>query len=153
MALTRILVATDHSETAQRAEEFAGKLAAPGQRLEIALLYVHPDLPLTAGRTGTVEVFRSMEHLDAHERDEMHALLAQAAARIRDAAGTNEIAMSEDMVAASDIGAAIVHEAERTNVEAIVMGSRGRSDFASLMLGSVSHKVLHLAHCPVIVVR
>jgi nucleotide-binding universal stress UspA family protein len=110
-------------------------------------------MPMPAGRTGTVDVFRSMEHLDARERDEMHSLLAQSAGRIRDAAGANEIGISEDMVASSDIGSAIVHEAKRANVEAIVMGSRGRSDFASLMLGSTSHKVLHLAPCPVIVVR
>jgi nucleotide-binding universal stress UspA family protein len=94
-----------------------------------------------------------MEHLDARERDEMHSLLAQAAGRIRDAAGANETSITEDMVAASDIGSAIAHEAKRTGVEAIVMGSRGRSDIASLVLGSTSHKVLHLAHCPVIMVR
>jgi nucleotide-binding universal stress UspA family protein len=35
----------------------------------------------------------------------------------------------------------------------IVLGSRGLSDLAGLVLGSVTHKVLHLAHCPVLVVR
>lgn len=48
---------------------------------------------------------------------------------------------------------AIVEMAEAQDVDAIVMGSRGRSDVAGLMLGSVSHRVLHTAKRRVIVVR
>ena len=33
------------------------------------------------------------------------------------------------------------------------MGSRGLSDIAGLLLGSVTHKVRQLAHIPVLVVR
>lgn len=47
----------------------------------------------------------------------------------------------------------ILEAAERHGSDTIVMGSRGLSDIAGLLLGSVSHKVSHLAPCTCIVVR
>jgi nucleotide-binding universal stress UspA family protein len=47
----------------------------------------------------------------------------------------------------------IVEDAKAHDVDAIVMGSRGRGDLAGLVLGSTAHKVIHLADRPVLVVR
>ena len=35
----------------------------------------------------------------------------------------------------------------------IIMGSRGLTELTGLLLGSVSHKLIQLAGCPVLVVR
>ena len=43
---------------------------------------------------------------------------------------------------ANDVGASL-----------LVVGTRGRGDFASLMLGSTSHRAIHLAECDVLVVK
>ena len=48
---------------------------------------------------------------------------------------------------------AIVDQASDFGADLIVMGSRGLSAFQALLLGSVAHKVVHYAHCPVLVVR
>ena len=47
----------------------------------------------------------------------------------------------------------IVAAAERDKADMIVMGSRGFSDLKGLLLGSVSHKVSHLAPCTCVTVK
>ena len=47
----------------------------------------------------------------------------------------------------------IMADAKEHDVNVIVMGSRGRGDWAGAIVGSTAHKVIHLADRPVLVVR
>lgn len=47
----------------------------------------------------------------------------------------------------------ILAEAEQCGATVIVMGSRGVSDLKGLLVGSTTHKVLHLGRLPVLVIR
>ena len=47
----------------------------------------------------------------------------------------------------------IVDYAEKENVDLIIIGTKGRSGFKKLLIGSVALGVVTYAHCPVIVVR
>ena len=46
-----------------------------------------------------------------------------------------------------------MQDAKKHDASVIVMGSRGRSELAGLVLGSTAHKVIHLTDRPVLVVR
>jgi nucleotide-binding universal stress UspA family protein len=48
---------------------------------------------------------------------------------------------------------ALIQYAKATSADLIVVGSRGRGDLASLLLGSTSHRVVNNAPCDVLVVR
>jgi nucleotide-binding universal stress UspA family protein len=47
----------------------------------------------------------------------------------------------------------IVEAAEAVDAELVILGSRGMSELKSLVLGGVANKVVHLAACPVLLIR
>ena len=48
---------------------------------------------------------------------------------------------------------ALVDYAKDVDAVLLVVGTRGRGDFASLILGSTSHRAIHLSECDVLVVK
>jgi len=60
---------------------------------------------------------------------------------------------TEVVVSSTSVVAAIVDYAEHENVDLIVIGSRGRSGFKKLLLGSTASGVVTYATCPVLVVK
>jgi nucleotide-binding universal stress UspA family protein len=66
-----------------------------------------------------------------------------------------EVNVSGDVirVPVGNTAKAIVDVASRDRVDLVVMGMRGLSEWGRLLMGSVADKVLHLAECPVLVVR
>ena len=70
------------------------------------------------------------------------------------------LALWQQKVPDVDVRQYVVHShparaliAASAGAELVVVGSRGRDSLRSVLLGSVSHAVLHHAHCPVAVVR
>ena len=60
---------------------------------------------------------------------------------------------TEVVVSPISVVGAIVDYAEHENVDLIVIGSRGRSGFKKLLLGSTASGVVTYATCPVLVVK
>lgn len=50
-------------------------------------------------------------------------------------------------------GPTIVEYANKENFDILIIGSRGLNSLQEMVLGSVSHKVVKRAHCPVLIVK
>ena len=133
----RILVAIDSSEPSQRAVEFAAGLAKD-HGSEIIVLHA---VPRVVSRSGTS---------DLEEPDTARELVDQILRDLKDR-GLN-VRGEVVRVLEGHMARGIVESAASADADVILMGTRGRSDFGGLFLGSVTHRVLHLAEKPVIVV-
>lgn len=61
--------------------------------------------------------------------------------------------IKSEIISSTNIAEAIVDYAEEKNFKLIVIGTRGKSGFKKLLLGSVASSVITYAHCPVLVVK
>lgn len=147
-----ILVPVDGSEGCAAAVRYARELA---ESLEIPmrLLFAFPqDAMDLLGVPAETMQDRDMEAYSPSRFTELREKRAgQVFARARDALGGTHVPF-EEVVLAGDPAEAILDYAQTMQHPLIVMGSRGLSRFSELLVGSVSHRVLHHAKCPVTIV-
>ena len=137
--ISRILVPTDFSTNAEKALQFALRLAAEcGASLH--LLYVDDDPILNAPTTG--DEFRNKFD------DRMATMLASLLDDDKRMTFHTEYA-----IARGDAALEIVKYASSHEIDLIAIGFKGRSALADILLGSVANKVVHKASCPVVSVR
>jgi nucleotide-binding universal stress UspA family protein len=142
-AMQHFLLATDGSSGAERAAELAAKLAkAVGGRLSILTVEAH--------LSGDEVKQRSRAERDIG--DALDALSDQVLAHAKQRAQRAGVSNVKVHAGSGDPAEAIIETARRQQVDAIVMGRRGRGRLAGLLLGSVSQKVASLAPCVVILV-
>jgi nucleotide-binding universal stress UspA family protein len=75
------------------------------------------------------------------------------AEKARAAASRKGVKKVSVQLIAGNAADSIVAAARKAKADMIVMGSRGFSDIKGLLLGSVSHKVSHLAGCTCVTVK
>jgi len=141
----RILVPTDGSELSGRAVTTAINLAKT-VGAEIYTLCVKEPFPY--GAVAEMQPTPPQEFFDAQERTATKHV--RAVAEACEAAG---IVCHAQTVEGLQPWEAIVAHAAAQHCDLLVMGSHGRSGFASLFLGSETHDVLKHTTVPVLVVR
>ena len=110
---------------------------------EIHLLHVHAPIPI-----GRVQAHIGKETLHAYYLEEGQEHLTATQQKL-DAAGrfhTTHIHVGQPAEVISRVASELA-------CDLIVMGSHGWSGIAGLVMGSVASRVLHLAPCPVLLVK
>jgi nucleotide-binding universal stress UspA family protein len=140
----KILLAVDNSKFARRSAKFlAEHVALLRDAPEVIVVNAHPKLPYT-GRAAAV---LGSKAIDAFYREECEAALAVVKKEF-DKHGIEH----QNVWIVGDPATVILDFAAQRKVDLIVMGSRGRTDFARLVMGSVSSKVVAGSKVPVLLV-
>jgi nucleotide-binding universal stress UspA family protein len=134
----RILLAANGSPSSRKAADVAADI---GQKYgaEVVVLHVREQKITSFGAYVVEQPYEAADFVDEIVR------------RLKDAGVS---ARSEVQTAPlGSVPHVILEMAKELDAGLIVMGSRRLSEWEGLLLGSVSHRVLHLAECPVFVVR
>ncbi|HEX6584268.1 MAG TPA: universal stress protein [Thermoleophilaceae bacterium] len=131
-----IVLALDGSEESRQALPLAAELARQdGARIVIA--HVQEDV---VGKGGG-PIVATEDEIQAEIRKQGEELSAEGI--------ETSVEMREIMLGGP--AHAIVEIADGAGADLIVVGTRGHSPVAGLLLGSVTQRLLHIARCPVLV--
>lgn len=138
--ITRILVPTDFSDGADEALEYARRLS--GQLgASLHLLHVVHEPLLAEGVLAETNI------------PELPSICDDAVNDARGRLAYRSSATASAECAVGDAAETIVKRAAQIHADLIVMGTRGRTGIAHLLLGSVAEHVVRTAQCPVVTVR
>ncbi|WP_034629888.1 universal stress protein [Desulfotruncus alcoholivorax] len=141
--IKKILLAFDGSQNALRAAEFAVDLHKSIPQARCAIIIV-------ASFTRDEAEFLGVSDAEFDNALQINAgRILQGAVELFNNAGL----AVDKVILQGDAAKSIVEYAGENGFDLIVMGTRGLGNVKGMLLGSVSNKVMHLAHCPVTVVK
>ncbi|MEW9500313.1 universal stress protein [Jeotgalibacillus marinus] len=138
--MKKIMVATDGSEHSNRALKKAISVISSKDEVSIDLVYV------VDGETSKADVLRYGDSDTAsYKREKM---LKESA----DLARKADVQVNIKILHGSPFET-LIEYANNSNYDLVVVGSRGRNKFQTMLLGSVSHKLVKYVDAPVMVVK
>ncbi|MEQ2528415.1 universal stress protein [Bacillaceae bacterium CLA-AA-H227] len=136
----KIMLAMDGSEHSLRAANEAIKMAALDSESKIEMVYVADFAKAKS------------EVLHAQGREDLEHARRIRLQPVEDLMKSNKITYNVQILH-GEPGPELVKYANKEKFDLVVIGSRGLNALQEMVLGSVSHKVVKRANCPVLVVK
>ncbi|WP_031485292.1 universal stress protein [Maridesulfovibrio frigidus] len=140
MIFSKILIPVDGSKHSDSAVEYGFELAQI-TKAQVILLHCHPPVPSGLGEPNFQKAID-----DSTRRS--YAILEKYTQHPK----AQDVELSEKIIGGKTT-TSITTVAETENCDLIIIGSKGKTDLEGLLMGSVTHKVLNTAHCPVLVIK
>lgn len=139
----KILVAVDGSKSSLHAVKYAAKLSSNLRSDDVVtLISVHDEISLRHAQhfVGKAQV---QDYMRAMSDEDLKAGLAVLV----------KLGIQHNAIIQTGHVADVIAEAANKGFDLVVMGSKGRSGIADLLIGSVSQRVLALCKKPVLLVK
>lgn len=143
---SKILVAIDGSEASMDAADYAIQMAREYNSEIIALHVILSDLTIFGPNPP-----RHINELKQEAQKYLDKLRGKS--NLDSNNSDKKIPLRTELIASASAVGGIVGFAEKENTSLIVIGTRERSGFKKLLLGSVAAGVVTYAHCPVMVIK
>ena len=163
--VSNILYPTDLSDNARYAFAYAVSLADLYQA-KITILRVMPEEQniMEANVSGYIKQEKWDEIKSSHYNETRESLIAKKRDHViirdvldqfsQDVRKDNETSLADEIIIErGNPVKEILKQSKERNCDLIVMGSRGHSTLADVMMGSITKRVLRRSHVPVLVVR
>ena len=148
--ISNILVAIDGSEYSFKAAEYAIDLAKSfGAHLyAVTVTYIPASDNLSQKDVINKSIIE--DNIDNMERKEAGKWFENFTQNAK----ANEIQLKTELINSTrPVDYVILEYAESQKIDLIVVGTRGRTGFKKLLLGSIASSIVTYSHCPVMVVK
>jgi nucleotide-binding universal stress UspA family protein len=152
MKFTKILVPIDGSKNSMKAVEYGIDIAQiyGCDLIVLHVLFSQSGFAFhTETVTGTITT-SSLDDLNNEARQDAERLFNE----VKKISERTKIKVkTEVVVTVISVVEAILSYAEKEDIDLIVVGSKGRSSWKKLILGSIASGISTYAHCPVLIVK
>jgi len=152
LGFAKILVCVDGSESSIKAAGYAIEVAKKHNAQLVALNVVVSQLgyAYSSGAFGLAGTPGAINDILINARKEAQKWFDEVEKK---AAAQGVKVKAEIIASPTSVVPAVVDYAEKNGIDLIVTGTKGRSGFTKLLLGSVASGVVTYASCPVMVVK
>ncbi|HZD83516.1 MAG TPA: universal stress protein [Nitrososphaeraceae archaeon] len=144
---SKIMVAIDGSEHSLKAAEYALEIAKSfgAQLYAVTVTYVPESYHLKQE-----DVLSQSKEIHDNSMEDAKTWLEKFNQKSKE----DNIQLKTELISSHrPVDYVILEYGEKNNIDLIVVGTRGRSGFKKLLLGSIASSVVTYAHCPVMVAK
>jgi nucleotide-binding universal stress UspA family protein len=150
LSIRKILVTIDGSENSNKAAEYAISLTIKYNAQLIILYVLYSELGFAYSNLLGVATPKAINDVLKTQKKDVQKWFDEIRGKLK---GANIPVMDKIILSASSIVGEIIGFADKEKVDLIILGTRGRTGFKKLLLGSVAEGVVTHSSCPVMVVR
>jgi nucleotide-binding universal stress UspA family protein len=146
LSIKKILVAVDGSDPSFDASDYAIELAK-NSNAELIVLFIVSSVPSSDFEYANIGRGKEIKTVESEKGQ-------QVVDKVKQKATENKVSVKTAvLIQYTSVVKEIVEYAEKYKIDMIVIGSKGKSGFKKLLLGSVTSGVVTYSHCPVLVVK